>query len=215
MSKLYRIGAGALVAGGLLAGAGSASAEAGALYRWESQDGSISFTDDAKRIPERHRASAQAIERSVLTDYGRYTPTDQAATDEYAKRLAERLASLRAANEEPAPAAESDRVAAGSSPAIARPIRDYRDFEDANGNRVRRYYRSESASGHAALPVDPDGPPVVTEQRRVRVPGQPITQTVVVTRQGDRVLSVVRERRSQYHTLDFGDLTELEAVATE
>ena len=54
----------------------------GALYRWESADGTVSFTDDAKRVPERYRESATPIDTSVLSDYGRYTPTDAAASQE-------------------------------------------------------------------------------------------------------------------------------------
>lgn len=211
MSKLSKIGAGALVAGGLFAGATSASAEAGALYRWESQDGTVSFTDDAKRIPERYRGSAHTIDRTVLTDYGRYTPTDRAATDEYSKRLAERLEALRAVNEEAAaPDPEIERTAPATTPRLARRVRDQRTFRRDDGTSFTRYYWDGEGSGHASLPVDPDGPPVVTEHKRVKVPGQPVTQTLVVTRQGDRVLSIVQERRSQYSTLDFGDPQELE-----
>jgi len=80
--------------------------------------------------------------------------------------------------------------------------------------RYRHYRNQEDSSGTAydgqSLPVDPNDPsPVVTEQKQVHVPGQPITQTITVTRQGDRVLSVEKPR-SNYHTLDFGEMSDYE-----
>lgn len=208
---------GVLVAAGGIGAADRAAAEGGALYRWESADGTVSFTDDAKRIPERHRAGAATIDRTVLADYGRFTPTDAAASGEQARRLEERLISLRETNRVQEPVRrEAARAAAPTrSAAISRPIRDHRVFEREDGSTFTRYYRDENPSGHASLPVDPDGPPVVTEQKRVRVPGQPVTRTIVVTRQGDRVLSVVQERRDVYHTLDFGDMSDYESGVPE
>ena len=79
----------------------------------------------------------------------------------------------------------------------------------------RPYYRSydygdSDTTGYQSLPVDPNDPnPVVTETVNVRIAGQPVTQPMTVTRQGDRVLSIVKQR-SHYHTLDFPELSELE-----
>lgn len=206
---------GALAAAGAIAAADVASAQGGALYRWESSDGSVSFTDDAKRIPERHRDDATTIDRSVLSDYGRFTPTDGAATADQAKRLEERLVALREMNREEVPATRPATRAAASpgNQRIARRIRDHRVVgERDDGTEIRRFYRDENTSGYASLPVDPDGPPVITEQKRVYIPGQPVTRTVVVTRQGDRVLSVVQERRDQVSTLDFGRMSDYETA---
>jgi hypothetical protein len=50
----------------------------------------------------------------------------------------------------------------------------------------------------------------VTEYKHVKVPGQPITQTIIVTRQGDRVLSVTPRTGLRYHTMDFGELSDYE-----
>jgi hypothetical protein len=50
----------------------------------------------------------------------------------------------------------------------------------------------------------------VTEYKHVKVPGQPITQTVIVTRQGDRVLSVTPRTPLRYHEMDFGNLSDYE-----
>jgi hypothetical protein len=209
---------GALAASGL-ATAGVASAE-DALYRWETADGTVSFTDDAKRIPEKYRDGAETIDRSVITGYGRYTPTDAAAHEESARRLEERLEKLRAANAAEAKASETDESLAPASLASSAPVRRdihrRRKFRDAQGNTYYRYYRDQTTiENGGSLPVDPNDPnPVVTEKRRVRVPGQPITQSVTVVRQGDRVLSV-QKPRSHYHDLDFDDLTDLETESFE
>jgi hypothetical protein len=199
-------------------GAASAPVQAEQLYRWESPDGTVSFTDDAKRVPERYRDTAEQIDTNALAGYGRYTPTDAAATDAYTKRLNDRLEMLREANEMDERAAhdvaERERVAPAVQTRIAtqtRRIERRRPVLQPDGS-IRWRYSTETPefTSSPSLPVDPNDPtPVVTEQRRVRVPGQPITQTVTVTRQGDRVLSVVVPD-SNYHTLDFGDLSDLE-----
>ena len=199
---------------------GAASARAEQLYRWESPDGSVSFTDDAKRVPERYRAKATQIDTDTLSGYGRYTPTDAAATETYTKRLNERLEALRAANEVDEQAARDRAGRERLAPApvqtrIASPTRRIerrRAVVQPDGSIRYRYSSNEvpDFTSTPSLPVDPNDPtPVVTEQKRVRVPGQPITQTVMVTRQGDRVLSVTVPQ-SNYHTLDFGDLSDYE-----
>ncbi len=187
---------------------GAASAQAEQLYRWESADGTVSFTDDAKRVPERYRGAAKQIDTNALTGYGRYTPTDAAATQDYEKRLNERLEALRAANEADEYASGADEVAVeeGASPVQKRYVQRRQRMADGK----YRYYRVEEPAT-PSLPVDPNDPdPVVTEYKHVKVPGQPITQTVIVTRQGDRVLSVTPRTPLRYHTMDFGNLSDYE-----
>ena len=214
-------GVGAALACGFVVGASNMPAQAEPLYRWESADGTVSFTDDAKRVPERYRETAKQIDTSVLSGYGRYTPTDAAASQEYAKRLAERLEVLRAANQtdEAAQRALAEREGVDAPRRIERAskpryIERRRAFLQPDGTIRYRHYRNQADSGTtsdtASLPVDPNDPrPVVTEQKQVRVPGQPITQTITVTRQGDRVLSVEKPR-SHYFSLDFGELSDYE-----
>ncbi len=211
--------ASAVIASGLVLGAWSAPVQAELLYRWESADGTVSFTDDAKRVPERYQKTAEQLDTSVLSGYGRYTPTDAVASQEYAKRLAERLAMLREANradEERVEGAEREAVAAPRGVERApkpRSIERRRAYLQPDGSIRYRYTRNEQSSATneydgPTLPVDPNDPsPVVTEQKQVRVPGQPITQTITVTRQGDRVLSVEKPS-SNYHTLDFGEMSD-------
>ena len=215
-------GVGAVLACGFVVGASNMPAQAEPLYRWESADGTVSFTDDAKRVPERYRETAKQIDTSVLSGYGRYTPTDAAASQEYAKRLAERLEVLRAANQadEEARRALAETGAVDAPRRIERAAKPHyidrrRAFLQPDGTiRYRHYRNQEDGSGTMSdtpsLPVDPNDPrPVVTEQKQVRVPGQPITQTITVTRQGDRVLSVEKPR-SHYFSLDFGELSDYE-----
>jgi hypothetical protein len=216
MRRLW-IPVGVLVTTGGLALAETASAQSGVLYRWESADGTVSFTDDAKRIPERHRADAETIDRSVLADYGRFTPTDAAASAVQAERLEARLEALRAANVAP-PVASDEAAPAAARPTVAtrsitRDVQSRRRVYRADGSYYYQYSSNRiSEGGAASLPVDPDDPnPVVTERRRVRVPGAPITQSIRVTRQGDRVLAVEKPR-SHYHTLEFGDMSDYEVA---
>ena len=68
------------------------------LYKWTAEDGSTAFTDDPKRIPERYRAQAKALETGGLTTYQRFTPTDSARQSEEQALLQERLERLREAN---------------------------------------------------------------------------------------------------------------------
>ena len=207
-----------VIAAATLASASVARAEGSTLYRWETADGTVSFTDDVKRVPERYRGAAETVDRSMLTDYGRYTATDGAAHAESSRRLAERLAAMRAANgaDEDARAADAPERAASratlTEAPVTRDIHRRRRFYRADGSSYYRYYTDQTteATAGATLPVDPNDPnPVVTETRRVLVPGQPITQTVTVVRQGDRVLSVTKPR-SHYHKLDFADLPEVD-----
>ena len=48
-------------------------------YRWESDNGTVSFTDDAKRVPARHRDGAQRITARDLESYARFTKVERHA----------------------------------------------------------------------------------------------------------------------------------------
>ncbi len=188
--------------------AASAPVSAEQLYRWESADGTVSFTDDVKRVPERYRKATDQIDTNALAGYGRYTPTDAAATAAYEKRLKVRLEMLRAANEVDEDVAKTDDVGVEEGVGQAQPryIQKRRRLPDGS----YRHYRVD-ATQTGSLPIDPNDPnPVVTEYKHVRVPGQPITETVIVTRQGDRVLSVTPRTPIRYHTMDFGSLSDYE-----
>ena len=73
-------------------------AGAESMFRWTAEDGSVSYTDDAKRIPERYRPAAQTIQTGGLSAYKRYSPARGEAQVVYAEQLAERVARLRELN---------------------------------------------------------------------------------------------------------------------
>lgn len=161
-----------MLGGALLAVALAAPATAGTLYRWTAPDGSVSFTDDPKRIPERYRDGAEAVATRGLDDYGRYTPAHKAEADDYAARLAARLERLRAINR-PAPVAE----AAGTPSSTILRLDEHTSLAIPN----------DAAGGEG---------PVIVEERRVRDPDSIATQHVTVVRRGDEVLSVIKPRSS-------------------
>jgi Domain of unknown function (DUF4124) len=167
----------------LLAGA----AFAGSVYRWTGDDGSVAFSDDAKRIPSQYRASAKIVRTGDLGSYGRYTPAEtRAASQERSLQLRERIERLRELNETPAYA-----------PAATR-IRETSTILHLN-NR-----------SSITIPNDRSGndEPVVVEQRRVRDRNNISTTHVTVVRQGDEILSVVRPE-SAHDRANWGSEREL------
>ncbi len=82
----------------LLAASLATPAMAGTLFKWTTEDGSVAFTDDPERIPERYRSQVKKIETRGLDSYERFTPRDSAGQSEQQKRLQERLERLRAMN---------------------------------------------------------------------------------------------------------------------
>lgn len=170
----------------LLAISLAAPALSGTLYKWTGADGSVSFTDDARRIPERFRSQAETIQTDGLGDYSRYTPTDAAAHRSYSGQLQQRLDRLRQnrvlADQEAAGAVAA--AAHGSGPETV--VRINRDM-------AVRVPASASAEG-----------PVVVDQVRVLRPGSNFTIHDTVVRQGDKVLMVVRPAQS--HQAGPGDV---------
>jgi hypothetical protein len=173
------------VVGSLLAVAMATSAAGETVYRWTAADGSVAFTDDAKRIPAQYREQAQRTRTGDLASYGRYTPSRAGAQPREAQleRL-ERLRAINAGSEAPAPRA---RAASGTQTI----------FQLDN--------RSSIAIPNDQLVGDE---PVVVEQRRVRDRNNISTTHVTVVRQGDRILSVVRPE-SAHDRADWADEREL------
>ena len=84
---------------------------AGTVYSWRSDDGILSFTDEAKRIPARYRKAAKKRSLKKLGSYDRYTPAGQTAEGSYAERLERRQAQLQPAS----PVVSSPMTATGST----------------------------------------------------------------------------------------------------
>jgi hypothetical protein len=202
----------AFLALGLVAAAGS-SAGAGELYRWVTSDGTIAFTDDARRIPKAYRGEAKRTQAAPLRSFSRFTPVDPKAEAERASQLEERLDHLRALNE-PEPFAPEAGIGAPAGPAVSH--LDLRSEERVEGRKLvgfrngRPVYRRTSRPRSVdepvpslALPLDPDSTePVVVEKRRVFDSDSGATRHVTVVQQGERILSIVKPR-ARAGSVDF------------
>jgi hypothetical protein len=193
--------------GGLLAlgfAAVAVPAAAGDLYRWTTADGTLAFTDDAKRVPAAYRGEARRQQAGSLETFARYTPTDANAQARYTERLNERLAYLRAFNgEAPEEAAAGEATSGAVIDGIAlRSLRRVAGRRLAGFHNGRPVYRRTSrtrvvneAIPSLGLSIDPDDPsPVVMEERRVFDGDTGATRHVQVVQQGDRVLAVIKPR---------------------
>ncbi len=183
------LAAAAIASFGLGLGLETASAS-GPIYRWESDDGVLAFTDDARRVPARYRAEAATIRRRPLKQHARFTPTDPEAALRYAERLADRLERLRALN--------------------AR--FDEREERVPGGPASRRFTLSTGNRTHTTLdlPVEEEAGPIVVESRRIADPDTGVTRLLTVVRQGDRILTIVKPRPRVYRP-GFGSLSDLQA----
>jgi hypothetical protein len=192
---------------------GASPASAGELYRWVTSDGTIAFTDDAKRVPQAYRGEAKRTRSAPLHSFARFTPVDPKAEAERSTQLEERLDYLRALNEPESFAAGSD-LGAPDAPAVSH--LDLRSEERIEGRRLvgfrngRPVYRRTSRPRSVdepvpslALPLDPDShEPVVVEKRRVFDSDSGTTRHVTVVQQGERILSIVKPR-ARAGTVDF------------
>lgn len=144
-------------------------AMAGTLFKWTTEDGSVAFTDDPARIPERYRSQVKKIETRGLDSYERFTPRDSAGQSDQQRRLQERLERLRAMNQ--------------AAPHVAIP---------APGVEPRLIIKTDERTA-LTIPAEAQGAaPVVVEEMRVSDPDSISTRHVTVVRQGDRVLSVIK-----------------------
>jgi hypothetical protein len=202
----------ALLSLGLAVVAGS-SASAGELYRWVTSDGTIAFTDDAKRVPQAYRREATRTRIPSLQSFERFTPVDAKAEKQRAAELEARLAYLRELND-PGTGLGSAEASTPAEHPVAR--LELGSEERVEGRRLvgfkkgkpvyRRTSRPRSVEDPApslALPIDPESAaPVVVEKRRVLDTDSGSTRHVTVISQGDRILSVVKPR-ARASSVDF------------
>ena len=177
------------VAGIVLLMALAAPAAAGTLYKWTAEDGSVAFTDDSKRIPERYRSQVKTIETGGLDAFSRYTPEDSSAVASHRARLDARLQRLREGNR-PTNALAAPAAAAGPSSETIVQVND---------------------STAVRIPVTAaDEGPIVVQEVRGKRKGSLFTIHDTVVRQGDKVLLVVSPAQShQAGPNDFIDEHEL------
>ena len=95
------------------------------LYRYETEQGTIAFTDDVERVPARYRASATRQEVRGLESYPRLTVVPRGATYAPADPFAEREA-VEAERSEPGREAVAARpsveIGLGAGDAIELPL---------------------------------------------------------------------------------------------
>lgn len=175
----------ALVCAAALAG----PARAGDIYSWTAEDGGLAYTDDAKSIPARYRDAAEVRASQDLSGYRHLTPTDAAASERYAERLAERVERLRALNDQlaraPRPPGASAAAAASDASVTVR-------TGDLHGPGVN-------------VSAGETGEPIVVQNVVVRPDGGAVTQNAQVVRRGGRVVSVVMGTPNEW---DIGSVVE-------
>jgi hypothetical protein len=86
---------GKLLLGTILVTGLAGPAIAGNVYSWVTEDGTYAFTDDAKRIPAKHRSEARERTMGKLTRYERYTEVSSETDKPYADRIRNRQSELR------------------------------------------------------------------------------------------------------------------------
>lgn len=168
----------ALIAGLAVVGL-AVPAAAGSYYMYETENGGIAFTDDAKRIPARYQDEAEAIGQPQLDDFERFTPMAPSQPAAYAERLGQRLAHLRALNGAGA-APEAFAAPQAAAPGSSVVVRSGR-----SGNVVETQSDFDASE------------PTIVKSVRVRPDGQHITELWTVVMRGDEVVSIVRPQARQ------------------
>lgn len=183
-----QIGFGLALALALVAG----SAEAH-MYKWTTEDGVVSFTDDRDQIPARYVERAVRIGGGSLGSYERFTPQDDAAHQGYAERLRARLEHMRAVNGEATPQRGGRAVAAGTQ----------RTVSVATGN---------ASLPELQVPVADGRGPIVVEPVNAKRSGDTSTRRITVIRQGGETLAVVKSNPNHHNpSTDIYDEEDLEA----
>jgi hypothetical protein len=154
-------------------------AAAGTVHSWQTQEGTLAFTDDVKRIPARYRATVSSRELGGLGDYVRFSGADEKEKTLYAARVQARLNRLRNAN---------------GAVALALP-----SGEGEAAFLVRTSGGDNGVSTQVGFPLaDAEEEPIVTNNVRMMPENSIATRHVTIVRQGDRILSVVKPSLNQY-----------------
>ena len=186
MHRLHSSAGFALTLALVLLGAPGGALAADRIYSWETEEGTLAFTDDPKQIPARYRAVATSRGREDLGRYERASVSATASAVPHADRLDRRLAYLRSLNGAVAMAAPGIPGEASSEAAFL----------------VRTSGSSRGVSTQVGFAVS-EGPPgassepIVTDNVRVMPADSDATRHITVVRQGDKILSVVKPQQNQ------------------
>ncbi|MEZ4330576.1 MAG: DUF4124 domain-containing protein [Myxococcota bacterium] len=188
---------GRIVLGACLLIALAGPAFAGTVYSWVTEDGTHAFTDDPKRIPEKHKAEASTRALGDLKRYDRYT-VDRKGRD-YEERLHARRSELRERE-----VGQPIVIGGGAAGATGSGIVYNLPF---NGGRAGGGQRGPGLQLPLAGAAGSDEP-ITVESVRVKPTGSAATRHWTIVKQGDRIISVFKgERRDrdteQYSESDF------------
>ncbi|MDP6980108.1 MAG: DUF4124 domain-containing protein [Myxococcota bacterium] len=154
-----------------------ASASAGTLYSWKTEDGTLAYSNDKKRIPAKYKAEAKTSKLGKMQNYERFTPGPKVGDKAYADRIVERLEVLRAS--------DASEVLSSGGEAVSQP----RPFVRLGVNRGRTDVEIPLGSGEV------DAEPVVVETIRMKkTNGRQSTRHFRVVKQGDNILAVIKDR---------------------
>lgn len=160
-----------------LGAAGVAAAQSaratGTIYTWETEDGTVAFADDWKRVPRQYRDAAEKRATGSLSGYERFTPQPAAPAADYADRLAARLQHLDELNAAHEEARQAEAPARGS-----------RILLQTGSQAVPAIEVGETGDG-----------PVVVETKRYLAKGRIVTRHNTIVRQGDKIVAVVKQRQ--------------------
>jgi hypothetical protein len=155
---------------------------AGTVYSWKTEDGTISYADEKKKVPKMYRDSAKRHATGKLDGYDQFTESDKAVDGSYEDRLNARLESLRGAASAAA-TQPGQAVAPGSAPI----------YISTGGSR----YGRDAVSVPVGRATAGSDEPIVIEEKRFRPADSNASRHVTVVKQGDRVISVSKDRLKQ------------------
>jgi hypothetical protein len=154
-----------------------ASASAGTLYSWKTEDGTFSYTNEKKRIPAKYKAEAKSSKLKSMKSYDRFTPGPAASDTPYGDRIVQRLEVFHAAS--------SATVAAGAAGVAPQ---SYVKLDLGGNDRDGSGIEIPIGAG-----VD-DSEPVYVEEVRMRPEkGHTTSRHVRIVKQGGRILAVIKD----------------------
>ncbi len=158
-----------------------ASASAGTLYSWKTEDGTFAYTNERKQIPAKYKGEAKKSNLKSMESYDRFTPGPKSDGKAHQERVMERLEVLRTS------VGDSEQMgAAGAGERVV-------NVNVGSGGR------NGGNQAEVQIPVGlgmDDMEPIVVEHIRMKpVAGSNATRHARVVKQGDRVLAVIKSRQ--------------------
>ena len=128
------------------------------VYRYETEEGTVSYTDDEQRVPARYRESVERVPLRRLNDYKRFTPSQTRRRDSWESGREAPISATRPI-EQTHPTAPDVRpgirvdVPAGWTPAptpitVRREWRWERNVNGWNGQTFGLFEVTRDAEGH-------------------------------------------------------------------